>query len=172
MTKCTWAKLATFRLVQMCNSIYTCVRRSVYVVLYTYIWNVCACTHLHNKTTLYMQEYKHIRQAIRHVHASWQTATSTNFPDGWWRHRRMLSLLNKWEMTACEELLQAPSPQNPKNPCYWVRVVNNKEDDCLILKGYCTAIIVYVKQQRQVPWLRYKEQHLTKNNSKCRCDRH
>jgi hypothetical protein len=30
-------------------------------------------------------------------------------------------------------------------------VVNKKDSDCLILKGYCLAIIVYVKQQRQVP---------------------
>ena len=42
-----------------------------------------------------------------------------------------------------------PKPQTPKTPYYWVRVVNNKDSDCLILKGYCTAIIVGSRPDRK-----------------------
>ena len=149
-----------FGWLQRCMFICTCSRNSVQVYRYTYMFIVFL--HLHVKcicastcqTILHTPECNHTLHTTNYAHPSWQTATSTNFPDRWWRERRMLSLLNKWEMTACEEQLLAPSTQNPKTPYYWVRVVNNKDNDCLILKGYCTDVIVYVKQQRHAPWQR------------------
>ena len=85
------------------------------------------------------------------------------------------STSERWQPARCNCKPHQPkthNPQNPKTPYYWVRVVNNKDIDGLILKRYCTAIIVYVIQQRHAPWPRYMEQHLTKDNSKCRCDHH